>query len=273
MKRRFRSLLFVIAAIGCFLAAGFGAELYNGAVSDLLAPLYGSARAKMDGDIGIPLGASVSADGYTLTADAVIRDDDTDAIVYTFTRDDGQPIPEKIAFDQYGSGDLRVVRLEETPHQVKLVKTERHDGIPLGRIKTTAFSGLYANGAWLADGPWELTFVQRYRNSTFRRSKDIVVQGESGGQYVIRRIVLSPLSLHLDMTAPVPSNGRGFMDDFSIFMRRTDGTMLRVSGDSGGGWNDEDETVQVEFDEEFELPVFLDEIAALVICDTDVPIK
>ncbi len=279
MKRKLRPLLSVVAVIGCLLAVSFGAELYNGAISNLLAPFYGSAQTKMNGDIGIPVEATVSADGYTLTADAIIRDDDSEAIVYTFTRDDGQPIPEDVTFEQFDGNDLKIVRMEETPHQVKIVVTKPHSGIPLGRITMKKFSGLVIEedgvqeSTLLADGPWELTFVLRYRNSTVKISDDITVQGELGTEYVIQRIVLSPLSIHMDVTAPVPQTGSELMGDFTVFMRRTDGTMLPVLMALGAGWNDEDETVLVELDEYFELPAFGDEIEALVICDTDILIE
>ena len=50
------------------------AEAATGAVSYLLAPLFGMAQTEIVDGIGVPIGVSASVDGYTLTCDAIIGD-------------------------------------------------------------------------------------------------------------------------------------------------------------------------------------------------------
>ena len=88
------------ALAACFvliLSMALTAEATNGTVSNLLAPLFGGAQTEIVDKIGVPIGASTSVNGYTLTADAIIGDRYSVMIAYTLTRDDGQPIPENIS--------------------------------------------------------------------------------------------------------------------------------------------------------------------------------
>lgn len=93
----------ILAAAAAILTMSVGAELSDGSVSNLLAPLYGNAQTELVDNVGRPVDASVTVNGYTLTADAVIGDRYNIAIVYTLTRDDGQPIPENVSFDSYSN--------------------------------------------------------------------------------------------------------------------------------------------------------------------------
>ena len=98
---RWKPLVAAVLAI-ILLAIPVSAEVVNGYVSNLLAPLFGGAQTEIVDKIGKPIGATVTADGYTLTADAVIGDQYNVAIVYTLSRDDGQPIPEGTHFCRMG---------------------------------------------------------------------------------------------------------------------------------------------------------------------------
>ena len=46
--------------------------------------------------MGVPIGASDTADGVTITADAIIGDTYSYAVVYSIARDDGQPLAENM---------------------------------------------------------------------------------------------------------------------------------------------------------------------------------
>ena len=84
------------ACIALVLSIALTAEATNGTVSNLLAPIFGGAQTEIVDDIGVPIGASTSVNGYTLTVDAIIGDRYSVMIAYTLSRDDGQPIPENI---------------------------------------------------------------------------------------------------------------------------------------------------------------------------------
>ena len=73
-----------IAIAACFLliiGSAVAVDATSGAVSNLLAPLFGMTHTEIVDKIGVPIGASSSADGYTLTADAVIGDRSNMAVV------------------------------------------------------------------------------------------------------------------------------------------------------------------------------------------------
>ena len=100
-RRRLPRGLTAAACVLLVLLATLTVEARSGAVSSLLAPLFGGTRTEIVDHIGSPIGASVSADGYTITADAIIGDRYNLAVVYTLTRDDGQPLPENLRFQEW----------------------------------------------------------------------------------------------------------------------------------------------------------------------------
>ena len=85
------------------LAVPVSAEMINGYVSNLLAPLYGCAQTEIVDKIGKPIGASVIVDDYKLTADAIIGDQYSVAIVYSLSRIDGTPLEEGLTFQVYSN--------------------------------------------------------------------------------------------------------------------------------------------------------------------------
>ena len=54
------------------LALPVSAEMINGYVSNLLAPLYGGAQTELVDKIGVPIGAETIVGDYKLTADAIV---------------------------------------------------------------------------------------------------------------------------------------------------------------------------------------------------------
>ncbi|MCI9118782.1 MAG: DUF4179 domain-containing protein, partial [Flavonifractor sp.] len=72
--RRHMKPLIAAAAVLLVLAGAVGAEASSGEISNLLAPLYGGSQTALVDSIGVPLNASVTDNGYTLTAEAVLGD-------------------------------------------------------------------------------------------------------------------------------------------------------------------------------------------------------
>ena len=96
------------ACIALFLICiPVGAQVHNGYISNLLAPLYGGAQTEIVDSIGVPLNASVTVGDYTLTADAVIGDRYSLAIVYSLTHVDGKELSEWIRFEGWESTGAR----------------------------------------------------------------------------------------------------------------------------------------------------------------------
>ena len=97
-KLEFRKWISLAACFVLILSVALSAEAANGTVSNLLAPIFGGAQTEITDKIGVPIGASTSVNGYTLTVDAIIGDRYSVMIAYTLSRDDGQPIPDNIEF-------------------------------------------------------------------------------------------------------------------------------------------------------------------------------
>ena len=119
-----------ISLAACFVlivSAALTAEATNGTVSNLLAPLFGGAQTEIVDKIGVPIGASTSVNGYTLTADAIIGDRYSVLIAYTLTRDDGQPLPENIDYQHrkvWASGYGTRMIIDDNKNRLILIEDE-----------------------------------------------------------------------------------------------------------------------------------------------------
>ena len=83
----------IAAAMAVALVAGSSAAGILPAPADVFAPLFGGtvAQTEVIDKIGHPIGASASSNGITITADAIIGDQYNACVVYTITREDGEP--------------------------------------------------------------------------------------------------------------------------------------------------------------------------------------
>jgi len=286
-------LLLLTAALIALLTGMAHAEIDSGAVSNLLAPLYGGVQTELAGSIGIPTDASTTVDGYTLTADAVIGDRYNIAIVYTLRRDDGQPIPEGAYFDGHsnsvrqGSGGGSV-RHEPCEDAASLRIIEEWSGARpflLRRNAKVVFQDLAVHDAESGDttilvpGTWELNFTIRYRDTTVEVPVgSLEVTGSEGLVYRVHEIMLSPLSVHLELTAPNTLSRDNplsrLMPDFSLSAQLTDGSVVQLVGaNSGGGGNVDSQTLDAHYGAMFPFPTPVEDIEALIICDTTFPLK
>lgn len=291
-KKRSGRWLPIAASILLVACTALTAEATSGLVSNFFAPFWGVSRTEIIDDIGVPIDASVSADGYTLTADAVIGDRYNVMIVYTLTRDDGQPIPENIYFSKHGNnvlsgssgiGGESIVKDAKTPNQAHVIQSWHRTAPLIGKYVTIRFSGLGTHDekrqeyTTLAEGPWEVSFTLRHNDSM----KDILVNrlqvmDEKGGKYQIDKVLLSPVGLHIEGLRFDLEHDKepSATPDFKISIKLRDGTEALLGGCSIGEGNSTKNNHAVEFryDTIFSEPVPLDEIEALVICDTEYPL-
>lgn len=298
----------LLAAVLALLLAGFS-EATRGSVSNLFAPLYGSSRTEIIDGVGRPVNASATAGGYTITAEAVIGDRYNLAIVYTLTRDDGEPIPDNIAFDDWtnsltvgsGSGFYGVEDVEGLPANQKRLMEQRDRELPLilRRHAHVRFSGLRelagdgtpGEGTLLAEGPWELDFSLRYADTMRQVSipRDFVVTDENGREYAISKVQLSPFSVHVKLTTANPSAGytweeykaagrpdneQEYLPDFTVELKLKDGIEppwigKNVSGHSTNGEPTQKNTVNAHFG----VPVLPEDVEAIILCGTEIPVK
>lgn len=268
-----------ISLAACFVlivSAALTAEATNGTVSNLLAPLFGGAQTEIVDKIGVPIGASTSVNGYTLTADAIIGDRYSVLIAYTLTRDDGQPLPENIDYQHrkvWASGyGTRMIIDDNNPSVAHFHERKRRNDILLGRIATVSFSNLIIDNGEedivVAEGTWELTFTIRYPDATEKLPvKSFNVTDDGGRKFKVKEIMLSPVGIHLDLVFFEPDATGGVFKDFSMSLIMTDGTELPLpDGGGGGGWKEGDKEADVSYYANFDTPIPYEEIQSIVIC-------
>ena len=302
-RRHIRPLL--LAAVIALLLAGF-AEATQGSISDLFAPLFRSSRTEIIDNIGRPVSAAATSDGYTVTAEAVVGDRNTFAVVYTLTRDDGQPIPENIRFDGWrnsllsfsgsGSGYLGVADVEGLPaNQVRLTEQHdlelpilwRHAHVTFRGLRQQVEDGMPGEGQLLAEGPWELDFTLRYKDATVKVPvNNLTVTDAEGWTYTIHKVQLSPLSVTMHLDIPNyyyemdADEARSYEIDhnwthmLNVSLRMKDGggsPFISNGGTSGGKLSAP--TLKAVYNGQFDPPVLPDEVEAIIVCGTEIPVK
>ena len=266
------------------------AEVKNGYISNLLAPLYGGAQTKIVESIGVPLNASVTVGDYTLKADAVIGDRYNLTIVYSLTRVDRKKLSEWTRFDDWKSHGVRR-NSGHLSHQLSedgktLYLLEKLTGNqPLFLFKRdfqVDFRDLIiwdpenAVGHPLQEGHWQLHFTIRYEDTTetvWRGKK--AVTDQNGGVFTIRKIELSPVGMHMDLDLPAC-----YFEDvgkahgaFRVSLLLQDGTVVTIEDfGMGGGGKSDGKTWDYNFRTMFDIPVQKESIRAILICDTEFPV-
>ena len=195
--RRWAALAACFALVLCMALT---AEATNGTVSNLLAPLFGGAQTEIVDEIGVPIGASSTANGYTLTLDAIIGDRFSVMVAYTLSRDDGQAIPENIDFVSRGfngSGYSTKILIDEDDPSIAHfhLRWRRNEPI-IGRIVTATFTDLVIDNGEddevIAEGTWQIKYTLRYPDSTEKLPvKDFEVVDDGGRRYKVKEIMLT----------------------------------------------------------------------------------
>lgn len=280
----FRRWIAFAASFALLLSVALTAEATSGSVSNLLAPLFGGAQTEIVDQIGVPIGASTSVNGYTLTADVIIGDRYSYAVVYTLSRDDGQPVPDNVCFldlhlDARGGGSgsgsfTASIRDDENPNVVHFIESWHRQTPLIGRIVTASFSTLGIRNqdgedTVLAEGTWELTYTLRYQDSSENIPvKDLYVTDEGGRYYKVKKLLLSPVGLHLDLIEYDHVFGAFVFTDFEVSLLMTDGSQSLLEGGGGGSYREGDKTMELSWSAMFDTPVPRENIEAIIICGT-----
>lgn len=273
------------------LAVPVSAEMINGYVSNLLAPLYGSSQTEIVDKLGKPIGASTIIGDYKLTADAIIGDKYSVAIIYSLTRVDGTPLEEGLGFQTYsnslktnGGASYRQVLSEDKLVLNIVEKWVATNELLFNRNVHISFSNLVKDqgigneATIIQKGDWNLKFCLRYEDtSSHIETQDYTVTDSSNISYQINDIFISPVGIHVDMTVPNPHiNGidtsRQFKN-FSIILVLDTGERLDIT-DRNFGYNGnlDDDYLDADFSALFDTPLDLSRICELVICDASLPI-
>lgn len=232
----FRRIAAVGVAAALVLSVGVaGATGVLGEVGERFSALFGPAtQTEIIDRIGYPIDASVTADGITITADAIVGDTYSYAIVYSISRADGQPLVNQetldgseeyegrlpLSFEDYdlrptgplaflsnggGGGFSHFYDADPTDNAIQFVTFWTSDTpIRSGKVSTT-FRGLYdttdsyANKTLLAEGPWTLDFTMDFENSSTALPAGQAIQ-VSGMDATLDAVTLSPLSIMVEYT-------------------------------------------------------------------------
>ena len=272
------------------IALPVGAEMKNGYVSNLLAPLYGGAQTKIVDSIGVPLDASVTVGDYTLKADAVIGDRYNLTIVYSLTHVEEKTLSEWTRFDGWESHGVRrnsgylSHTLSEDGKTLYLMEqlTGNQRLFLLKRDFQVDFRDLIiwdpenAVSQPLQEGHWQLRFTIRYEDTTetvWRGQK--AVTDPNGGMFTIRKIELSPVGMHMDFDYPAC-----YFDDLNeghealqVQLLLKDGTMIDIEDfGMGGGGKSNGETWDFNCRTMFDTPIPMENIRCVVICGMEFPV-
>ncbi len=280
-KRRNHIKWFAVAACFAFvMSMAITAEAVNGAVSNLLAPLYGGAQTELVDNVGVPAGASTTVNGYTLTAEAVIGDKYNIAIVYSLTRADGKCFDEMIYFedssnsfmDKNGSGIYRY-DLSEDGTKIQIVEIwSSVDNLFLNRDANVIFTNLMKSDGedkiLVAEGEWNLRFTLRYNDTSVNVPvSNMNVQDAVGKRYQIEKITLSQIGVHVDFTMQKAEAESSIGDvDFTLSVVLTDDTVIDVSGGFACSIGSDDTAYKGDYGAFFDEPIPMENIKALIIC-------
>ncbi len=283
----FRSVVAVLVAV-IMLAVPVSAEMVNGYVSNLFAPLYGVAQTELVDQIGVPIGATITLGDYCLTADAVIGDRYNIAIVYSLTRNDGGQLDEGINFANYsnslqkgnGVGMYNFCMSDDKTTCYIVDVWTAAGSLFLDRMAEVTFTDIMIfdsitqENKLLQAGEWSLKFTVRYEDSSVTiPTTDTVIKDARGKEYIIHQMIVSPVGIHLDITAPNPhingiDNTFQFAD-MSLTIVLRDGTVQNIeniSFETHGDMNAK--TLEANIGALFNEPIPLERIVGILLCDT-----
>ena len=255
--RRFRRFAAAGVAAALVLSLGVaGATGALGSAGEAFAGLFGGGAAETEiiDQIGYPIGASATSNGVTITADAIIGDTYSYAIVYSIQRDDGEPLVSQEVLDAgeeyegslplvFGNQTTALHRLfsfaggsrggyagfydaDPADNAVQYVEVWTEDTPVRPCTATATFRDLYStsNGyreeekELLAEGTWTLEFRVEFADSsiTLSSGQDFTLNGMDA---TLNTVTLSPLSVQVDYTVyeKVPETERenGLEDEAS----------------------------------------------------------
>ncbi len=216
IKFRKLSKMSVAVACVCLVSATAFATGVLEPVSDILAPIFGGTTAQTEiiEKIGVPVGASDTDEGITITVEAIIGSKNHCVIVYKLSNEDGSKIvlPEDAktdylmvegngtAFEVNGgsTGSMKSVLYEDG--YFRLIEARSFDTeLPNGKNVTSiidSLSYMTNDDIWktLVDGKWKLKFEFSYEDMTREIDVNQTFEHEDL-EITVQKINISPISL------------------------------------------------------------------------------
>lgn len=298
VSRKKRGHVLLAAVLAAALCAACASGVLRPA-SEVFAGLFGASQeqASLLEELGTPLGVSCSRDGLTITADAILTDGDTYAILYSIQKEDGSPLradgrSESVSFREYTmqwpqqaqrtSSALRPYDEDASDQTVQYLEIcQLAQPLQAGRM-TAVFRGasideVQADGNIqtipLGEGPWELSFDVTPKASSLDLPAGQRFQLQ-GIDCTLTRVTLSPLSLHVEYrvdAAEVPDEN-AFLQCLPISLTKTDGTVSCTQKDAVSGLrsSSDGDTMQARKDLVFSEILPLDRVKSITIGDLTV---
>ncbi|MBS6349138.1 MAG: DUF4179 domain-containing protein [Oscillospiraceae bacterium] len=226
--RSIRRTVTVGVAAALLMTMGVGAAVTLTPAGEVFASVFGGAPAQTEilDRMGVPIGASDTADGVTITADAIIGDTYSYAVVYSIARDDGRPLAEDLTplggvegplpltFDQSDTfvgmlggshGTAYFYDADPADNAIQYVEMMTADTPIEPGTATATFQNLYLRGkdiqdrTLLAEGKWKIRFQFDFPDSSVSLDAGQTFQ-LSGMEATLDGVTLSPLSIQVDYT-------------------------------------------------------------------------
>ena len=290
-----------LAAVGvaAALVLSLGAAGATGALGDVgaaFSAIFGSsAQAEVIDRIGYPVGASDTDNGITITADAIVGDTYSYAVVYTIQREDGKALvgddilaraanPEAEALPlsfQFHNTTPRGYKggshasswfydADPADNAIQFVEL-RTQSAPIEPGEVTVqlrdlelYNEDYTARTTLAKGSWTLKFQLDFENSS-----RVLPCGQTfrldGAEAVLNTVTLSPLSIQVDYTVCGEGDpSLDWIEPLSLSLTYTDGTTLDLSHAGGTSAYGED-AVNCQKSIIFDQILALDEVAFVTV--------
>ena len=226
--RSIRRTVTVGVAAALLMTMGVGAAVTLTPAGEVFASVFGGAPAQTEimDRMGVPIGASDTADGVTITADAIIGDTYSYAVVYSIARDDGRPLAEDLTplggvdgplpltFDQSDTfvgmlggshGTAYFYDADPADNAIQYVEMMTADTPIEPGTATATFQNLYLRGkdiqdrTLLAEGKWKIRFQFDFPDSGVSLDAGQTFQ-LNGMEATLDGVTLSPLSIQVDYT-------------------------------------------------------------------------
>ena len=295
-----------VVGVAAALVLSLGAAGATGALGDVGAAFFAifgsSAQTEVIDRIGYPVGASDTDNGITITADAIVGDTYSYAVVYTIQREDGKALVNddvlaRVSNPSTGALPLAFQFHDITPlgytggsharswfydadsadNAIQFVEL-RTQSAPIEPGEVTVqlrdlevYNEDYTARTTLAKGSWTLKFQMDFENSS-----RVLPCGQTfrldGAEAVLNTVTLSPLSIQVDYTV----RGEGdpsldWIEPLSLSLTYIDGTTLDLSHAGGTSAYGED-AVNCQKSMIFDQILALDEVAFVTVGDMVIPV-
>ncbi len=243
--RTFARVAVIAAVVSVITVTGYATGIVPSA-SEVFGPIFGTSVAQTEiiDKIGMPIGASDTDKGITITADAIIGDSSSAIVVYSISNEDGTllALPEGVEHIFFNSGwgtqipiallgtnDFKGFRgsmhtedINPDDNTIQIIETLSTSGdMPIGGNVTATFENicyLAEDGEIISivDGEWKINYKLDYEDSgiTIPVNTDFTRDELT---FTVNEVTISPVSILANYAVnAVPNLNYGAVDDTSV---------------------------------------------------------